>query len=60
MTSLMDVIIEEAAKRYSNISLIELLMEENLMARLSYMGRYDTTAKRLHTILRSALERKLR
>lgn len=60
MTSMMDEIIDEAAKRYSKMPLIELLAEENLMARLLYIGRYDNTAKRLHTILRSEVERKLR
>jgi hypothetical protein len=60
MTSMMDEIIEEAAKRYSEMPLIDLLAEENLMAKLSYIGRHDNTAKRLHTILRSELERKLR
>ncbi len=57
---MMDEIIEEAVKRYSKMSLKELLAEENLMARLLHMGRYDNTAKRLHTILRSEMERKLR
>lgn len=57
---MMDEIIEEAAKRYSKMPLIELLAEEDLMARLLYTGRYDNTAKRLHAILCSELERKLR
>gem|GEM_PF-1943311 len=60
MTSMMDEIIEEAVKRYSKMPLIELLAEENLMARLLHIGRHDNTAKRLHAILRSELERKLR
>ena len=57
---MMDEIIEEAAKRYSKMPLVELLAEENLMARLLSIGRYDNSAKRLHTVLRSELERKLR
>lgn len=57
---MMDEIIEEAVKRYSKMPLIELLAEENLMARLLHIGRHDNTAKRLHAILRSKLERKLR
>lgn len=59
MTSMMDEIIEEAVKRYSKMPLMELLAEENLMARLLHIRRYDNTAKRLHTILRSEMERKL-
>ncbi len=60
MTSMMDEIIEEAVKRYGKMPLMELLAEENLMARLLHIGRYDNTAKRLHAILRTEMERKLR
>jgi len=60
MTSTMDEIIEEAVKRYSKMPLMKLLAEENLISRLLFIGRYDNTVKRLHTILRSEIELKLR
>jgi hypothetical protein len=60
MTNMIDEIIEEAAKRYGKMPLKELLAEENLTARLLHAGRHDTAVRRLHKILRSELERRLR
>ena len=57
---MMNEIIAEVAEIYRKMSLRELLVEENLIAKFWHTRVPDVGRKRLREILRSEIEKKLR
>jgi hypothetical protein len=60
MTSIGGDVLADAIETYRKMPLLELLREENVMAKLMHAGKFDNMLKRLHAILRSEVEKKLR
>ncbi|MFQ5968994.1 MAG: hypothetical protein ACE5J2_00660 [Nitrososphaerales archaeon] len=56
---MIDDIIEEAKKTYSEMSLLELLAYENVLRRRLYEGRPDNKLKILDEMLCSEIQKKL-
>jgi hypothetical protein len=54
-----DEIITEIATAYSKMSLLELLAEENMMAKSLHNKEFSPLRKHLQQILRLAIEKKL-
>jgi len=52
--------IAEVAEDYRRMSLLELLAEENMMARFWHRRMPDSLRRKLREILRSEIEKKLR
>lgn len=59
MASTMEDIIEEAKSMYSNMQLLELLVEENIMTEFLHKRKSDPIRRKLMIILRSEIAKKL-
>ena len=59
-SSIIDDIVEEMRRIYQNLSVIDLLAEENMLTIYLYKRGIDPIRNRLREILRAQIEEKLR